>query len=605
MSKNKFLMIPALLLVFALSFISCPDEGEEEEGEEARGGPGFLERGPVFSLQPNSSNYLTGSTVAKLTVEVKDPEDKATLTLQWYSNAEFKNTGGTAIEGETTKEYTPDITEGQMSYYLVATNPDNGRALPSNPARIKFVDSFTTPTQNINVNLDKKQYVRGFGGMSNGFGIGSPARYMEMKDIHSMFGPEPEQLGLNILRINLFPQPLDDILRGVYHGQMGNSIYCDIVAKVNEYGGYVLASPWSPPEEWKSNFSLNGGGYLSTWAYKDYAAYLKKWCEDMADKGAPIYAVSIQNEPTVQVSYDGCDWTPLQQLNFFKTPAVGGKFTTGVPGYGAGKPLTSVKLMTGEPHNDITFNSLLLNDATARNYVDIVGYHIYGSLNSRYGLALDAPLYYETWMTEHNINSGSEATYPNDSTWNLIWAFVREVHHCIANNDSSAFIWWYAKRFYSFIGDNYANTVNGSILPRGHAMSHYAKFASDTVRVTTTHTGIPAPSGTPAVGLYSSAYLRESRAADVPENPAVPMTKVMANEDSISLVFYDSRTTTGEPTPLRINLPDGWGPAKFVYGIISDPVKRREPLLIVLNPDGKSADIEMTPNTMVSVRFVK
>jgi O-glycosyl hydrolase len=598
MNKNKFFVIPAVLLVFSMFFMSCGDTDKPDDKEKP------ILRSPVFTLHPVSLYYKAGADVAPLRAIAKDPEGRATITYQWFEAATFTNKVGTLLPGETDNIYQPVMSEGEKFFYVVATNPNNKKTRASHPSRLSFADPPPAPTAGLNVSLDQRQYVRGFGGMSNAFGHNeSPGRFMELRDIDTMFGPEPEQLGLNILRICLFPRPLSQVLKGEYAPQMGNQIYCKIVDKVNKYGGYVLASPWSPPEEWKSGGSLNGGR-LEPWAYNAYANYLADWCKEMDRRGAPIYAVSIQNEPTVDVTYDGCEWTGQQQLDFFLKVK---RFTDDVPGYGAGKRLPSVKIMTGEPHNDVTWNNLLLNNATARDYVDIVGYHVYGSLNSRYGLALDAPNNKETWMTEHNVNSGSVATYPNDSTWDLVWKFINEVHHCIANNDSSAVVWWYAKRFYSFIGDDSSSTVNGAILPRGWAMSHYAKFASDTVRVTATQSGYPVVGTSTVDGLFWSAYLREFREGGQPavEDPAVPMTKVMENEDSISMVFYDSRLTS-QDTPLRINLPAAWGAAVSVHGIVSDSSgKRHEPILVVLNDDGKSADLTMPANAIVSVKFVK
>jgi O-glycosyl hydrolase len=40
----------------------------------------------------------------------------------------------------------------------------------------------------------------------------------------------------------------------------------------------------------------------------------------------------------------------------------------------------------------------------------------------------------------------------------------------------SAYIWWYGKRYYSFIGDGSAGTSTGAVLKRGYAFSQYAKY---------------------------------------------------------------------------------------------------------------------------------
>src|SRR5690606_25233770 len=49
------------------------------------------------------------------------------------------------------------------------------------------------------------------------------------------------------------------------------------------------------------------------------------------------------------------------------------------------------------------------------------------------------------------------------------------VHDAMSYN-WNAYIWWYARRYYSFLGDGEYGTTRGTILKRGYAMSHYGKF---------------------------------------------------------------------------------------------------------------------------------
>jgi len=116
----------------------------------------------------------------------------------------------------------------------------------------------------------------------------------------------------------------------------------------------------------------------------------------MYNEGAPIYALSIQNEPDYRASYDGCEWTAQEQLNFFRQV---GRFTEGVPGWGGGKATPYVKISPGEPANNAQQYINLLQDDEVASVIDIIGYHIYGNLGSRYSLAIQ--LGKETWMTEH------------------------------------------------------------------------------------------------------------------------------------------------------------------------------------------------------------
>jgi len=70
--------------------------------------------------------------------------------------------------------------------------------------------------------------------------------------------------------------------------------------------------------------------------------------------------------------------------------------------------------------------------------------------------------------------------------------------------------------------------------------------------------------------------------------------------------MYDRRTETRDDVPLTINLPEGFEAAN-AFGIVSssDANTRRSPLLVVLAADGKSAEISLPRNAIVSVKFVK
>ena len=74
---------------------------------------------PTITTQPVTATYKLGDTVAPLSVVVTAPAG-ATLTYQWYK-------GTTAITGETSNTYTPDITAiGSATYYCVVTNTVGG-----------------------------------------------------------------------------------------------------------------------------------------------------------------------------------------------------------------------------------------------------------------------------------------------------------------------------------------------------------------------------------------------------------------------------------------------------------------------------------------------
>jgi len=337
----------------------------------------------------------------------------------------------------------------------------------------------------ITIDTDTRyQYVRGFGGMDVAWG-NFPRT--SARDTELMYNPDTG-LGLNILRIMIMPGNTDInvTMKDLVNGDRPD--YYENVKIVNKYGGYVLASPWTPPAEWKSNKSNNsrGEGRLLRAHYRDYANYLKSFAQNMLQNGAPIYAVSIQNEPNYDVDYDGCLWSPYEMRDFFKQT---GRFTEGVRGHGGGKEIPYVLTMNGESANHPNINDIALGDPQSRAAIDLIGRHTYGNRQQRYALALDHPTDpKEVWMTENNINSGHEQGHL-DWTWNYVWKLMNDIDLSIRLNHESAYIWWAAKRFYSFIGDGRNGNTEGAILPRGYGISQYAKFAKETYRVKLTAAG--------------------------------------------------------------------------------------------------------------------
>ncbi|MDR2965308.1 MAG: hypothetical protein LBU88_05995 [Treponema sp.] len=410
--------------------------------------------------------------------------------------------------------------------------------------------TYKNPSITITVDTSTKyQYVRGFGAMDVGWG-NFPLTTPE--DIELMFDPE-SGLGLNILRIMIMPHNTDIDLTMEQVVSRARPHYYENVKIVNNYGGYVLASPWSPPKEWKNNNNTKGDGKLLPEFYKDYANYLKAFARNMYENGAPIYAISIQNEPDYKVDYDGCLWTGEEMRDFFKLT---GRFTEGVPGFGGGKEMPFVLTMNGEAYSHPNINNAALDDPESRKVIDIIGRHTYGGRQVRYINALDHPTDpKEVWMTEHNINSGKESLYAFDSTWNFVWKLLNDIDLSIRLNDENTFIWWAGKRFYSFIGDGQYNTAAGKIMPRGYAISHYARFANETWRV-----AVDVQNTSANEENMSNRKVINNSSFNIDSTAAKATAFVSPDRNTISLVFFNPTAITGEGGvdmgTIKIQLPE-------------------------------------------------
>jgi O-glycosyl hydrolase len=625
---------------------------------------------PIINEHPSGEIIFIGENVSPLTVTAGEPEDGGDLSYQWYSNTTSSNEGGQRITGATGNSYTPGISTGSAGryyYYVVVTNTNTFATNPTSAATSRAAELVVTtfssdaeqnPNATITVNLDDKlQFVRGFGGQDVAWGNFPDYR---MTDYETMFNPD--KLGYNMLRIQIPPDNIDinatmyDLITNQLYGtDRSRENYYEFVKLVNKYNGYVLASPWSPPMEWKTNNSKNGGGKLRPANYQDYAYYLRAFAQHMKNNGAPIYAISIQNEPNYEASgYDGCEWTGPEMRDFFKQV---GRFTqqgrqgsnntlypSNVPGFGGGRELPYVLTVNGESANNVNINNPALNDPDAKKYIDLLARHIYGNRDTNLGGtgaggANDPNVIYhptdprEVWMTEFNLNSQTTAAYPNDSTWNYLWQFLNTIDVSIRNNHESAYVWWSMKRFYSMIGDNTAGTVDGEVLPRGWGMAHYSKFANETYRTGVTYSGTLANgtalsssninpgnytglnTGGQAVAVKVMAFVRLRGGEVFPvnwKNRDVDMGDIT----EISLVMYTPTQPTGngghDMGKVKLQLPDGF----TIRGVTAmrstsaDVGNRQNPRppvweTVQINQERNAAYVSLPRSQIISVRFTR
>ena len=282
--------------------------------------------------------------------------------------------------------------------------------------------------QDISIDVsDLRQTISGFGGAH------SPEWGVELTDdqIDKIFGNEPGQIGLTILRV---PVPTDSTMFPI---ELPGAV------RATENGAIVLATPWSPPAYMKTNGSTVQGK-LDVAYYDEYAYYLDSFATYMETNGAPLYAISLQNEPDWLPTYTSCEWSPTDFVNFLTT---------------SGAIITTTRVLIAESLNfnhDMTDPSL--NSATAEPNIDIIGGHLYGGGIADYPLARSKGK--EVWMTEHYVAGTS---YSSDI------ATAKEINDCM-NVNFNAYVYWYAINETGFI------SVGGDILKRGYMMSQYTKF---------------------------------------------------------------------------------------------------------------------------------
>jgi glucuronoarabinoxylan endo-1,4-beta-xylanase len=330
----------------------------------------------------------------------------------------------------------------------------------------------------------------------------------DTQPVKLLYGPT-SKIGLNIMRMEISPNFEGDIVVpewGNWDSPYDWKGSLPSAKIVKQRGGIVFGTPWSPPGEYKTNGSAQGGnaadqgnqrGELRTDCYDKFFPWLNTFLAWMKKNGVDVDAVSIQNEPDWWVNYSGCLYTPQQQLNLVKNYAYMLDRET-YPG---------VRLISAEPLGfDPKYSNALLNNAVAREQIDIIAGHIYGHAplgNMKSSNTLASKYGKELWMTEHSSTDNIERL-PN---WHEQLLFAEELNECMLAG-GTGYIYWYMRAHWAFVGTGEAKYNPGNIknrlLPRAYVMSHFSKHVTGSTRLTTSR---DMTSGSEAAQEYS-AYIK-------------------------------------------------------------------------------------------------
>jgi O-glycosyl hydrolase len=335
-----------------------------------------------------------------------------------------------------------------------------GTALATVAGVLTAAPPLLAQTPDITVNTSTSfQTIDGFGAATPIFNVGGQWTTSETQTLVGMGSGE---LGLSIVRTVISPES------GEWSGLVSS------LQTAKSYGSDVkiLASPWTAPANFKTNNSRVNGGKLRTDFYDDYAAHLNNYVQFMASQGVTIDVTSVQNEPDWHPDYDSMDWSGTELRNWVRDHGANVNGT---------ELLVAESLRFNRQYTDPT-----LQDATARNNIGYVGGHLYDTENS--GNLSPYPLANQfgknQWMTEWNLHaadgSGSNiwGDPSNAAVWNESLDDIMRTVHLSMESGWSAYIWWYGRRFYSFIGDGESQfgTTLGEPLKRGYAFSQYSKY---------------------------------------------------------------------------------------------------------------------------------
>ena len=297
-------------------------------------------------------------------------------------------------------------------------------------------------------------------------------------------------IGLSMLRTRIDPT-----------GSFANEAGAMTLAKGQNPNMIIWSTEWSPPAAYKNNNNVNGPGanntFNSTAANSTaYANYLVNYIKTIQSTyGVTLYAVSPQNEPDWNTSYESCLWTGAQFQDFVKTYLAPAIAAAGL----------STKIMITESFADnLSLAAPAMNDPVAAPLVSIIGGHLYGggpfALSSGGFSHLTNQ---ENWQTEISDVSAT----PNDTSMVSGLQEATWIHNCVVNASMNAFHHWWivTESTTGGVADNSGLCDNKSNpTKKFYVLGNFSKF----IRPGFQRIAIPAA---PAANITCSAYASASR----------------------------------------------------------------------------------------------
>jgi glucuronoarabinoxylan endo-1,4-beta-xylanase len=306
--------------------------------------------------------------------------------------------------------------------------------------------------------------------------------------LNVLFGTGPGQLGLSILRARIDPSgsAASGWITTNWAGELANAQN----ARTANPNAIVIATPWTPPPAMKSNSSIVAGA-LNSASYGAYANYLESFVNYFSSNGAPLYAISMQNEPDANVSYESCSWSGSTMDAWLAS----------LTANGATNPITT-RLMMPESQSFVAgLSDIALNDPNAVQNISIIGGHIYGTAPSYYANAVSKGK--EVWQTEHYLSPTSSQPTVSDAL-----AAAREIHASLVTAQYNAYLWWWLIDWNPGTGITNDGLIDTNNNPTyfGYALAQFAHF------IQPGYVRTDASPASPASGVLISSYSNASPA---------------------------------------------------------------------------------------------
>jgi glucosylceramidase len=190
----------------------------------------------------------------------------------------------------------------------------------------------------------------------------------------------------------------------------------------------IWGSVWTPPTWMKTNEDFDSGEMKDDpQVYEAFALYLARFVEEYKAEDIDIYAVAVQNEPTIKTNYPSCIWTPDQFLVFIRDHMG--------PLFEERNMETEIMLGTIQDGDYSAYPETVLSDPTANSYVSIVGFQWEGfnSVSTTRAYYPDKKIMQtETECGNFHWKTGFDPDRPQNDwaygiyTWNKVKAYFDE-----------------------------------------------------------------------------------------------------------------------------------------------------------------------------------
>lgn len=239
--------------------------------------------------------------------------------------------------------------------------------------------------------------------------------------LQELFSRNENAIGIDFLRVSIGASDLDELVYS-YADMKGqetdpelsgfnlayDTLYLvPVLQRILEINPAlkIMGSPWSPPAWMKTNNSPIGGK-LKPEFYGSYANYMVKYIQAMEERGIPIYAITIQNEPEHPGNNPSMLMEAEEQAEFIKSH-LGPAFQKA----GIGTKIIIYDHNCDHPEYPIT----VLNDKDAYPFIDGSAFHLYlgeiGALSEVKEAHPDKNIYFtEQWTS-------SKGDFGGDLQW--------------------------------------------------------------------------------------------------------------------------------------------------------------------------------------------